>query len=106
MLSRLAKELNYKFVFLGNNDIILPNGAIKAMRKVLAHGVSVVVPLTSKKGAGHNPSQSLVKAHNLSSTLESFISNPYNVHSIQKSLTLNAFKGIVVLLSFILSLTV
>lgn len=54
---RMARLLNYTYVTLCNNDILIPNGAIAAMSEVLRDNVSVVVPLSSEKGAGHNPSQ-------------------------------------------------
>ena len=80
--------LNYKYLVIGNNDILLPDGAISAMQKILSlPGESIVVPLTTEKGAGHNPSQSLLGALNMSGLSESYVTNPYNVAKIQKSLT-------------------
>ena len=57
MIHSIARLLNYSFVILCNNDIIIPNGAIEAITDVLQNNVSIVVPLSSEKGAGHNPSQ-------------------------------------------------
>jgi hypothetical protein len=78
--------LKYQYLVLGNNDILLPNGAITALQELLHSGVSIAVPLTSEKGAGHNPSQSLLRALN-KTNLESYVNNPYNVQNIQDSLT-------------------
>lgn len=82
-----AKLLKYKYLVIGNNDIKLPSGAIFAMQQVLLGGISVAVPLTSERGSGHNPSQSIRRAHNLSEYFESYIENPYNVNKIQETLS-------------------
>ena len=46
----------YKFIIFANNDILVPYGAIHALRRDLMNEV-LVVPLTTLKGAGHNPGQ-------------------------------------------------
>lgn len=83
---RLSRILGYKYLVLSNNDVILPNGAIGAMRDVLINDVSVVVPLSTDKGAGHNPSQSFRLAYKLPKENEPYIENPYNVQKIQDAL--------------------
>jgi glycosyltransferase involved in cell wall biosynthesis len=52
----LAVALGYKYVIFANNDILVPRGAAHEMRRVLMDEV-LTVPLTTLKGAGHNPSQ-------------------------------------------------
>lgn len=49
--------MRYKYVIFANNDVVIPNYAITAMVEALDGNTTVAVPLTSKKGAGHNPSQ-------------------------------------------------
>ena len=46
----------YKYIIFANNDILVPYGAIHALRRDLMNEV-LVVPLTTLKGAGHNPGQ-------------------------------------------------
>jgi hypothetical protein len=52
----LAIQLNYKYVIFSNNDVIVPSGAINQLRMDLLNN-SLVVPLTSAVGSGHNPAQ-------------------------------------------------
>ena len=46
----------YSYVIFANNDVLVPHGAIESIRKDLQNEV-LVVPLTTMKGAGHNPGQ-------------------------------------------------
>jgi hypothetical protein len=52
----LAVAMGYKYVVFANNDILVPKGAVRELRRVLMTE-ALVVPLTTYKGAGHNPSQ-------------------------------------------------
>jgi glycosyltransferase involved in cell wall biosynthesis len=52
----LAVAMEYKYVIFANNDILVPKGAVRELRRVLMKE-ALVVPLTTYKGAGHNPSQ-------------------------------------------------
>lgn len=107
----------YKYIIFANNDILVPYGAIHALRRDLLNEV-LVVPLTTLKGAGHNPGQvnqlltlpvepihlncppdkcdapllrkflqSLVRALELSVDIEDYVDNPNNVQLIQDVLT-------------------
>ena len=89
-----------------NNDVEVPNGAITILDRALSTvGVTVVVPLTSRRGAGHNPAQDLLIAHrmdllhisrsknssssnNMSSSLDEYVEEPSNCEAIQSALTL------------------
>ena len=94
---RFAKRHKYSYVIFANNDALVPSGAIEMIQASLMSGqsdhVGLVVPLTSKKGAGHNPSQSLVETYaskfgpqNIS-FYEEFLCNPSNMNSIQSALS-------------------
>lgn len=50
----------YQYLIIANNDILVPNGALSEMVKVFErYPASVVVPLSTKKGVGHNPVQAI-----------------------------------------------
>ena len=45
----------YKYLIIANNDIIVPTGAITELLKIVSRWpFSVVVPLSTEFGAGHN----------------------------------------------------
>jgi hypothetical protein len=46
-----------------------------------------VVPLTTMKGAGHNPGQALVLALRMTLDVEDYVLNPHNVQAVQNALT-------------------
>lgn len=48
--------LGYKYVIFMNNDVLVPQGALKEMAKDIAF-VPLLVPLSTLAGAGHNPNQ-------------------------------------------------
>jgi len=55
---RLFKELDYEYLIIANNDIIIPDGAIQEMHDVYKKWpFTVVVPLSNKIGAGHSTQQ-------------------------------------------------
>lgn len=54
-LFRIGKILKYKYLIFANNDILVPQGAVDMCRRGLLTE-ALVVPMTTKKGAGHNPS--------------------------------------------------
>lgn len=56
---RIGKLLKYNYLIFANNDILVPQGAVDMCRRSLLTE-PLVVPLTTKKGAGHNPSQVLL----------------------------------------------
>ena len=52
------KEHNYEYFVIANNDILIPNLALTEMKGVLSKWpCSLVVPLSTELGAGHNPMQ-------------------------------------------------
>lgn len=48
--------MGYKNLIFLNNDVLVPRGAIAELRTDLEDN-ALVVPLTTTKGAGHNPAQ-------------------------------------------------
>lgn len=98
----------YGYVIFANNDVLVPHGAIESIRNDLQNEV-LVVPLTTMKGAGHNPgqvseaaksnrnvvftltsicsdTQTLVLALEMTVDVEDYVSNPNNVQLIQNAL--------------------
>lgn len=53
---RIALLLDYKYIIFSNNDVLVPPGAVDEVRTNLRHE-ALVVPLTTRTGAGHNPTQ-------------------------------------------------
>lgn len=80
-----ARSFGYKYVIFANNDVLVPRGAIHVLVEDLKRH-TVVVPMTSRVGAGHNPSQSLLRIHSLPRPFADYINNPHNVQSIQDGL--------------------
>lgn len=83
---QLSIDLGYKHIIFMNNDVLVPQGAIKEILKDIPF-VPLLVPLSTLAGAGHNPSQSLIRAYNLSKSHENYVRNPRNVQFIQNALT-------------------
>ena len=81
----IAQLLSYKCIIFANNDIILPSGSTSALLAVLSN-YPIVVPLTTDIGAGHNPSQSILRAFGMPLQMEDYVNNPYNCDKIQKIL--------------------
>ena len=55
---RYFVDNNYSYFIIANNDIIVPNGALSELKNTLDKWPSsLVVPLSTKKGAGHNTNQ-------------------------------------------------
>ena len=54
------KKNRYKYIVLANNDILVPKGAIEELKIVLDRWpCSLVVPLSTNTGCGHNKLQSI-----------------------------------------------
>lgn len=87
-----AVKLRYKYIFYINNDVLLPYTALASMRKVLLYE-AVVVPLTTSVGAGHNPSQSILTAYNMSNSYLDYINDPKHTDAIQLTLYSKFCKG-------------
>eukprot|EP01033_Poteriospumella_lacustris_P011777 gene11777-8387_t len=82
---RLAVALGYTHVLFTNNDVLLTAGAVHLMHYGLkAH--SLVVPLTTDKGAGHHKLQSIVKAHRLAANMGNVVDDYRNAELIQETL--------------------
>lgn len=72
------KQENYDNVFFLNSDIIVPENAIQNMVNQLK-SYHVIAPLTTLKGAGHQPLQDVKKYHEID--IDEY--NPENVQNIQ-----------------------
>jgi hypothetical protein len=89
----MATTLGYHYLFIVNNDIIVPVNALKELRTLLARN-AMVIPTTTLRGAGHNAIQNLLATPNHQGpgkesslkTFRSFVSNPRNAHVVQESL--------------------
>lgn len=81
----ISVQMGYKYLFYANNDILVPKLAVESLLAVLQRE-AVAVPLTTAKGAGHNPSQDILRAFNLSSRLLDYVDNPLNVDRVQNAL--------------------
>ena len=87
----LAALRSYQYLFIINNDVIVSSGALKEMRMLLENEV-LVVPMTTKRGAGSTLAQDVVEvlrqsvdgiaAHNVEA-FEKFVDNPRNTEIIQ-----------------------
>ena len=54
------KQRSYKYLVIANNDILVPKGSISELRNVLDKWPSsLVVPMSTKLGSGHNPMQAI-----------------------------------------------
>ena len=82
----VATLLKYRYVIFSNNDVLVPHGAIDIVRSSLQHE-ALVVPLTTRKGAGHNPSQSIEAHYDIDSSHLPIINNPSNFQLIQNILS-------------------
>lgn len=74
----------YEYLVIANNDILVPHGALSEMVNVFErYPASVVVPLSTKKGVGHNPIQAI--GDHFQGTKEES-ENPNNYQAIQDML--------------------
>jgi hypothetical protein len=70
---KLAVILGYPHIILMNNDVLLTAGSIRLMHLSLLQN-ALVTPLTTKKGAGHNPSQVVyIRVHCLRSLFKCYV---------------------------------
>ena len=78
------KEHDYKYLVISNSDVIIPNGSLSELTKVLdRYPSSTVVPLSTKKGVGHNPVQDI---GNFYPDLVGLAENPNTCQMVQDSL--------------------
>jgi hypothetical protein len=82
----IAALLQYRFIIFSNNDVLVPHGTIEVVRTALQEE-ALVVPLTTKKGAGHNPTQSIETQYDIDSKHVPVFNNPSNFQLIQNILS-------------------
>jgi len=84
---RLFKQENYNSIFISNNDVILNKTSIINMIKALEN-FTVVCPLSSKRGSGHNSKfQDIAKYY---PELSKISDNDKEQHIIESKLTNNS----------------
>jgi len=84
---RLAQQLGYKFVIFSNNDVILADSTLATFEYDLLSEIEPVllVPITSDKGAGHNPAQGISHAYREdmpNDTYDNYLDDPNNTNRI------------------------
>jgi len=78
------KDNDYKYFAIANNDILIPEGALKEMCNVLDKWPStLVVPLSTADGCGHNKIQSI---HHAAGNTDPSRDDPKNYQAVQDSL--------------------
>lgn len=82
----IAKLLKYQYIIFSNNDVLVPHGTIEFVRSALKDE-ALVVPLTTRKGAGHNPTQSIETQYHIEPALVRIFNNPNNFQLVQDMLT-------------------
>lgn len=82
---RLALAYGYENALFTNNDVLISSGTLEILNLGLKN-YPVIVPMTSTKGAGHNPIQSLAISHNINAIYEPYIHDYRNVNQIQNNL--------------------
>jgi hypothetical protein len=82
----VAMLLKYRYIIFSNNDVLVPHGTIDIVRSSLMDE-ALVVPLTTKKGAGHNPTQSIETQYSIGPSLVPFFNNPSNFQLVQDMLS-------------------
>lgn len=59
---KIFKESKYDFLIISNNDILLPDQAItELVTSSIKFNASVIVPMSTPEGIGHNPAQDIFK---------------------------------------------
>jgi GT2 family glycosyltransferase len=76
----------YKYVIISNNDVLVPPGAIKEMVEVFEKWpFSLVVPMSSVAGAGHNGNVQGVETI-YPQVSSDWLNDSYNYQEVQKSI--------------------
>eukprot|EP00597_Dinobryon_sp_UTEXLB2267_P004149 CAMPEP_0170062350 /NCGR_PEP_ID=MMETSP0019_2-20121128/3606_1 /TAXON_ID=98059 /ORGANISM="Dinobryon sp., Strain UTEXLB2267" /LENGTH=1130 /DNA_ID=CAMNT_0010268469 /DNA_START=454 /DNA_END=3846 /DNA_ORIENTATION=+ len=83
---QFAVSMDYKYVIFTNNDVLVTEDGLRILQSELRKE-SLVVPLTSHKGAGHNVLQSITKAYHLPAALTDFTYSHRTLLGIQATLT-------------------
>ena len=73
------QQNNYKYLFIVNNDILIPPGSVENLCNWLDK-YSLVTPMSSSKGVGHSKGQSV---HKYAPIEDSYAHNPLNYIEIQ-----------------------
>ena len=77
----------YKYVIVSNNDVLVPKGAIKEMVEVFEKWpFSLVVPMSSVAGAGHNGGTQGIE-YVWPGTPSEWVNDPKNYQSVQKNIS-------------------
>ena len=63
LLYKYYIDNNYDYLFILNNDVLIPNNSIEPILNLLLN-YTVVCPMSTKKGVGHNPIQSIDNYYN------------------------------------------
>ncbi|RYG66957.1 glycosyltransferase, partial [archaeon] len=84
---RLAASLGYPYLLLMNNDVLVPPHSLRLLALSLRDH-PLVAPLTTEKGAGHNPAQSLARTLHLDASLVPYMDDYRNADALQSLLEL------------------
>ena len=82
----IATLLKYRYIIFSNNDVLVPHGTIEIVQTALREE-ALVVPLTTRKGAGHNPTQSIETQYDLDPKHIPIFNNPSNFQLVQNILS-------------------
>ena len=82
----IASLLKYRYIIFSNNDVLVPHGTVELVRTALKEE-ALVVPLTTQKGAGHNPTQSIEAHYDIDPRHIPLFNNPSNFQGVQDILS-------------------
>ena len=83
---RFKENADYKYIIIGSNDIIVPKGSIRELVDTAnMWPFSVVVPFSTKHGAGHNGAVQGIETI-FTELHPTYTDNPINCQKIQDSL--------------------
>eukprot|EP01039_Chlorochromonas_danica_P004082 gene4082-4464_t len=82
---RFAVMMGYPSILFTNNDVLLTAGSLGLIHSSMVHH-TMVVPLTTEKGAGHNPAQSISRALRLHENMTPYLEDFTQADSIQAGL--------------------
>lgn len=62
----IFKKSDYTYLAISNNDVLIPDGAIQELKEALSfRPSSLVAPMSTEKGCGHNKDQSIDRIYGL-----------------------------------------
>jgi len=83
MAYNIFKNSDYTYLAIVNNDILIPAGAIEELKEALSfRPSSIVVPMSTERGCGHNKVQSIDRIYGPDPERE----KPENYQSVQDQL--------------------